>query len=144
MTTISNSNFSSYTSSLTLFMTLFAHKNSWYYNIKAINYFYNAYNTFTNYTKFTTLQSIEGIGRFIIFLGISTVCLNVQPINQLIMPINLYNIYYISTLKAKLVFSSLFFIKSFYYFHKDKYTFNRILDNQKVAYASMINWLFVL
>ena len=113
MTAINNSNFSSHISSLTSPIALFAYKNSWYYNIGVINYLCNVYNAFISYTKFTTPQPIESIGRSIMFLDIDIVRLNVQFTNQLIMPINLRDVYYIPFLIANLVSGSWLFKKSF-------------------------------
>lgn len=93
MITINNSSFSSPTQSLTLSIALVVYKNSWYYNTKATNYLYNRRNTFTSHTEFNIPQSIEDIGRSIMFWGINMVRLNIQLINQSIMPINLRDIY---------------------------------------------------
>lgn len=59
------------------------------------------------------------------------------------MPINFYDIYYISSSIANLVSNSSLFGKGFY-FHDGKCTFNRIFDNQEVAYILIVNRLFAL
>ena len=59
------------------------------------------------------------------------------------MPINLRNIYYISSSIANLVSRSSIFKKSFY-FYGGKYILNRIFDDQEVTYAPIANRLFAL
>lgn len=124
-------------------MALFAHKNIWYFDTSATNHFCNTFNTFTNYINFTILQIIENIGGFIMFLGKGIVYLNIQLTNQSIMPINLYDIYYVPFSIANLVSGSSLFRKSFY-FHNGKCTFNCIFNNPKIAYELIINRLFAL
>ena len=59
-------------------MTLFAHKNFWYFDTGVTNHLYNGRNTFTSYTKFTIPQAVEGIGKSITFLYKSILRLNAQ------------------------------------------------------------------
>lgn len=70
-------------------------------------------------------------------------CLNIQLTNQSIMLINFHNVYYIPLSMANLVSGNSLFKKSFY-FHGSKCTLNWIFDDKEVAYALMINGLFLL
>lgn len=140
---IHNDSFSFSTLFLTLFMTTFISKNSWYYNTRAINHFCNIYNIFITSTKFTISQPIEDISESILFLSIDIISLNIQFINQSIISINLCNIYYVFSLIANIIISSSLFKKVFY-FYNNKYTLYQIFDYQKMTYISIVNRLFIL
>lgn len=136
MTAINNNRFLSHTLSLTSSMVLFSYKNSWYNATGAINHLCNACNIFTSHIKCTTPKPIKVIGRSIMSLGIGILRLNVQLMNQSIMPINLCNRYYALFSITNLVFGSSFFKKGFY-FYGGKCTLNRISDD-------LVNRLFAL
>lgn len=82
MTAITKDDFSTLELFTTLFIALVAHKNLWYFDIEATNYFCNARNTFISYINIIILQAIKGIGRSIGFLEKGTVCLNIQFTNH--------------------------------------------------------------
>lgn len=134
MTIINNSRFSSHIPFLILPMALFARKISWYYNTRVTNYLCNIRNAFISYTNFTTHQPIKDIGASIMFLGIDSIYLNIQLINQSIIPINLHNVYYVPFPIANFVSGNSLFKKNFY-FYGNKCIFNRIFDDQELAYV---------
>lgn len=143
MTAITKDEFSACESSTTSPMALFAHKNSWYFDTGATNHLCNTRDAFTSYTEFNIPQAREDIGGSIKSMGKGTLRLNVQPTDQSIMLIKLHDVYNVPSSIANLVSDSSLFKKGFY-FHGGKCTLNRISDDKEVAYAPMINGLFVL
>lgn len=78
ITTISQNEFLALQSSKTLFLSLFANKNSWYFDTDTTIYLCNAGNISTSYIKFTIPQAIKGISGYISFLANGMACLIVQ------------------------------------------------------------------